>query len=197
MKLQVTSCAATAALYARVSTTEQSPDNQLAALRTYARARNWTEVLEFIDFGVSGSSERRPALDQMLRLVRARRVDVVIVTKLDRLARSTHHLVTLGREFDALGVHLVVLDQAMDTTTPSGRLLFHVLAAIAEFERDLIRERVTVAVRRARDLGRRLGRPPIHELDIGRARELRERGLSFQAIARTFGVHPMQVWRAL
>jgi DNA invertase Pin-like site-specific DNA recombinase len=196
-RLYAASCTATAALYARVSTTEQTPENQLSALRAYARARNWSEVREFVEFGVSGIRERRPALDEMLTLARARRIDVVVVTKLDRLARSTHHLVTLGREFEVIGVDLVVLDQAMDTTTPSGRLLFHVLAAIAEFERDLIRERVVAGVHRARELGRRLGRPRIHELDVSRARDLRGRGLSLRAVARILGVHPTTVARAL
>jgi putative DNA-invertase from lambdoid prophage Rac len=130
-----------AALYGRVSTGDQSTESQLHALRRYAEARGWASQV-FIDHGVSGAKERRPALDRLVKSARARQIDIVAVTKLDRLARSTHHLVSLGREFAALGVDLVVLDQQIDTTTPSGRLLFHVLAAIAEFERDLIRERV-------------------------------------------------------
>ena len=129
-----------AALYGRVSTGGQSTESQLHALRRYAEARGW-HIQEFVDLGVSGAKERRPALDRLVKAARARQIDVVAVTKLDRLARSTHHLVSLGRELAALGVDLVVLDQQIDTTTPSGRLLFHVLAAIAEFERDLIRER--------------------------------------------------------
>jgi DNA invertase Pin-like site-specific DNA recombinase len=195
--IRAVSCAATAALYARVSTTDQTPETQLSALRAYAHARNWPEILEFVDIGVSGIREHRPAFDEMLKLVRARRVDVVVVTKLDRLARSTHHLVTVGREFEVIGVDLVVLDQAMDTTTPSGRLLFHVLAAIAEFERDLIRERVVAGVHRARELGRRLGRPRIHEVDVSRARDLRDQGHSLRAVARALGLHPTTVRRAL
>src|SRR5207245_2583279 len=147
-----------AALYGRVSTGGQSTDSQLHALRRYAEARGWG-IQEFVDHGVSGARERRPALDQLVKAARARQLDIVAVTKLDRLARSTHHLVSLGREFTALGVDLVVLDQQIDTTTPSGRLLFHVLAAIAEFERDLIRERVKAGLERAKARGIRLGRP--------------------------------------
>src|SRR5438445_13416154 len=147
-----------AALYARVSTGEQSTETQLHALRRYAEARGWG-IHEFVDHGVSGAKERRPALDRLVKAARARQVDVVVVTKLDRLARSTHHLVSLGRELATLGVDLVVLDQQIDTTTPSGRLLFHVLAAIAEFERDLISERVKAGLERAKAKGIRLGRP--------------------------------------
>src|SRR5262245_6076065 len=130
-----------AALYARVSTSDQTPATQLEALRAFGTARGW-RTAEYVDHGVSGAKERRPGLDGLLAAVRARRVDVVACVKLDRLARSTRHLVTLAADLEALGVDLVVLDQAIDTTTPSGRLMFHVLAAIAEFERDLIRDRV-------------------------------------------------------
>jgi len=112
-----------AACYARVSTGEQVPENQLVALRAFAAARGW-RATEFVDLGVSGARECRPALDALLAGARARKIDVVACTKLDRLARSTHHLVVLAKELEALGVDLVVLDQAIDTTTPSGRLLF-------------------------------------------------------------------------
>src|SRR5881397_1423552 len=130
-------------------------------------------------------------------VAKARRLEVVACTKLDRLARSTHHLVTLAKKLEALGVDLVVLDQAIDTTTPSGRLLFHVLSAIAEFERDLIRDRVIAGIRRAKAQGRRLGRPRLHHVDTDRARALRGDGLSFRAVARALGVHPSAVSRAL
>ena len=95
--------------------------------------------MEYVDHGVSGAKDSRPALDEMLEAVRLRRVGAVVVTKLDRLARSVRHLITLAAELEALGVDLVVLDQAIDTGTPAGRLMFHVLGSIAEFERDLIR----------------------------------------------------------
>jgi DNA invertase Pin-like site-specific DNA recombinase len=123
-----------AAIYARVSTHDQVCSNQLLALHSFAEARGWT-VTEFVDHRQSGVKEKRPALDAMLAAVRPRKVDVVACVKLDRLARSGHHLVAMVREFEALGVDLVVLDQAIDTTTPSGRLLFHVLASVAEFRR--------------------------------------------------------------
>src|SRR5207244_1740666 len=185
-----------AALYARVSTSEQNTENQLTSLRLFAEARGWTPA-EFVDHGVSGAKERRPALDALLAAVRVRKVDVVVCTKLDRLARSVHHLVALGKELETLGVDLVVLDQTIDTTTASGRLLFHVLAAIAEFERDLIRDRVVAGIRRARAQGRRLGRPRQQQVDRARALNLREPGLSLRAVARQLGVHPTTVSRAL
>ena len=146
---------------------------------------------------MSGAQERRQGLDALLAAVRTRKVDVVVIVKLDRLARSTRHLVTLVAELEALKVDLVVLDQAIDTTTPAGRLLFHMLAAIAEFERDLIRERVIAGVRRARALGKHLGRPQVHQVDVVRALALRAEGWSLRAVARELGVHPMAVRRAL
>jgi DNA invertase Pin-like site-specific DNA recombinase len=142
-----------AALYARVSTADQNTENQLTSLRLFTEARGWAPA-EFVDHGVSGAKERRQALDALLAAARARKIDVVVCTKLDRLARSVHHLVALGKELEALRVDLVVLDQ-IDTTTPPGRLLFHVLASIAEFERDLIRDRVMAGIKRAKAQGRR------------------------------------------
>jgi DNA invertase Pin-like site-specific DNA recombinase len=185
-----------AALYARVSTSDQATENQLEVLRSFANARGWLTT-EYVDHGVSGAKERRPALDALLAAVRSRKVDIVACVKLDRLARSTHHLVTLAKELEALGVDLVVLDQAIDTTTPSGRLLFHVLAAISEFERDLIRDRVIAGIRRARARGTRLGRPRRYYVDLARARELLAKGQSLRAVARSLGVHPSAVSRAM
>lgn len=184
-----------AALYARVSTGDQDCENQLLALRAFAAARSWAPT-EFVDSGVSGAKEKRPALDAMLAVVRSRKVDVVACVKLDRLARSVHHLVAMVREFEALGVDLVVLDQAIDTTTPSGRLLFHVLASISEFERDLIRDRVLAGLRRAKAQGVRVGRPRT-PVDTARALTLRGEGRSLRAIASCLGVSAMAVSRAL
>jgi DNA invertase Pin-like site-specific DNA recombinase len=185
-----------AGLYARVSTSDQTPENQLAALRAFAIARRW-DVREYVDHGVSGAKERRPALDTMLSAARARKIDILVCTKLDRLARSTHHLVTLAKELQALGVDLVVLDQAIDTTTPSGRLLFHMLAAISEFERDLIRDRVLAGMRRARAQGRQFGRPRQHHVDVNLAQALLADGQSLRSVARALRVHPTAVSRAL
>jgi DNA invertase Pin-like site-specific DNA recombinase len=184
-----------AGLYCRVSTTSQTAHNQLLALRSFATARGWT-VTEFVDHGQSGAKERRPALDALLEAVRTRHVDVVACVKLDRLARSVHHLVAMVREFEALGVDLIVLDQTIDTTTPSGRLLFHVLAAISEFEKDLIRDRVLAGLKRAKAQGVRLGRPRT-PVDLGRVVQMRAAGASIRGVARALGIAPMSVSRAL
>jgi len=174
---------------------EQTADNQLLALRAFAVARGWI-VTEFTDQGQSGAKEKRPQLDAMLAAVRARKVDVVACVKLDRLARSVHHLVAMVREFEALGVDLIVLDQSIDTTTPSGRLLFHVLAAISEFERDLIRDRVMAGLARAKAQGKRLGRPRT-PVDLGRVVQMRAAGVSVRGVARALKISPMSVTRAL
>ena len=184
-----------AALYSRVSTASQSTDNQSMVLRAFAAARGWTAT-EFVDQGQSGAKERRPQLDALLAAARARKVDVVACVKLDRLARSVHHLVAMVREFEALGVDLVVLDQAIDTTTPSGRLLFHVLAAISEFERSLVVDRVKAGLDRARSRGVKLGRPRV-QVDAARVMALQAEGRSIRAIARELGVSATVVAKTL
>ncbi len=126
---------------------------QLADLRAYAERRG-AQPLVYVDRGISGARDRRPALDELMGAVRRREADAVVVTKLDRVARSVRHLTALAAELEALGVDLLVLDQSIDTGTPSGRLLFHVLGAIAEFERDLIRERTRAGLAAARRRGR-------------------------------------------
>jgi DNA invertase Pin-like site-specific DNA recombinase len=175
------------ALYARVSTTDQHTEPQLHALRVYAAARGLEITAEYIDHGISGAKDRRPALDRLMADARRRRFDVLACTKLDRLARSVHHLTSLGRELEALGIDLVVLDQAIDTSTPSGRLLFHVLGSIAEFERDLIRERTAAGMRAARRRGARIGRPEVAIDQLKLAQAMRE-GASVSELARRLGV---------
>jgi len=186
-----------AALHARVSTIDQHAEVQLEALRDYA-ARRGLEAVEFVDQGVSGAKAKRPALDEMLAAVHRREVDLVVCVKLDRLARSVRHLTEMAAEFDALGIDLVVLDQAIDTSTPTGRLLFHVLAAIGEFELDLIRERTKAGLAAARRRGKRLGRPP--RLDARarrRVKRLRVAGNSIRQIASAVGCSPATIVRAL
>jgi putative DNA-invertase from lambdoid prophage Rac len=146
-----------AALYARVSTTEQTADNQLLELRHYVEARGWTAV-EFVDQGVSGAKDKRPALDALLKDAKRRLFDVVVCWRLDRLGRNLKHLVTLLEELQAVGVAFVSLGEGIDCTTPAGKLQLHILAALAEFERERIRERVLAGLARARAQGKRLGR---------------------------------------
>jgi DNA invertase Pin-like site-specific DNA recombinase len=175
------------AIYARVSTSEQTVEPQLFALRQYTEARGLEIAAEYVDHGVSGAKDRRPALDRLLADARRRRFDVLACTKLDRLARSVHHLTSLGRELEALGIDLVVLDQAIDTSTPSGRLLFHVLGSIAEFERDLIRERTAAGMRAAKRRGARIGRPEAAVDRDALAQGISE-GASVSELARRLGV---------
>ena len=155
-----------AAVYARVSTLDQEPENQLQELRRYVQARGWTAV-EYVDKGVSGSKDRRPALDDLIKDAKRRRFDVLVCWRLDRLGRSLKHLVTLLDELQALGVAFVSLQEGIDATTPAGKLQMHILAAIAEFERERIRERVLAGLQRARREGKRLGRPPCREVAGG------------------------------
>ena len=184
------------ALYARVSTRDQDVVPQLDALRAYADARSLTVFDEYIDEGVSGACSKRRALDRLLADARRRRFDRVVVVKLDRLARSVRHLTQLGADFEALGVDLVVLDQAIDTGTPTGRLLFNVLGAIAEFERDLIAERVAAGMAAAKRRGKRLGRArAIVGPDTFRLEAMLRDGRSMRSIAREFGVSVSTVSR--
>lgn len=148
-----------AALYVRVSTVDQFTENQRDELERYAAARGWSATV-FEDRGVSGAKERRAGLDSLLRAARQRKVDVVVVWRLDRLGRSLRHLIWLLDELGTLGVAFVSLGEGIDTSTPAGRLQLHVLGAIAEFERERIRERVRAGLVRARKQGKRLGRPP-------------------------------------
>ncbi len=147
------------AIYARVSTVDQEPENQLAELRRYIDARQWAVYQEFIDRGVSGSKDRRPELDRMLTDAKRRRFDVLLCWRLDRLGRSLKHLVTLLDDLQSLGVSFVSLGEGIDATTPAGKLQMHILGAIAEFERGRIVERVKAGLARAKADGKKLGRP--------------------------------------
>ena len=186
------------ALYARVSTSDQTTAPQLDALHGYAEARRLEIVEEYIDHGISGSKDRRPALDEMLAKAKRRAFDAIAVVKLDRLARSTRHLTQLAGELEALGVDLIVVDQGIDTSTPAGRLLFNVLAAIGEFELDLIRERVEAGVKSAKRRGVRFGRPRLlDDQQRARIRRLRASGSSLRSIARLMGVSKSLVAKEL
>jgi DNA invertase Pin-like site-specific DNA recombinase len=154
------------AIYARVSTVDQEPENQLTELRRYVEARGWTPA-EYIDRGVSGAKDRRPALDRLIGDAKRRRFDVLVCWRLDRLGRNLKHLITLLEELQALGVAFVSLAEGIDATTPAGKLQMHILGAIAEFERGRIQERVRAGLARARAQGRRLGRPRKAPATIG------------------------------
>jgi DNA invertase Pin-like site-specific DNA recombinase len=127
---------------------------------------------------------------------RKKRFDVVLVWKFDRFARSLKHLIDSLEDFGALGIDFVSYTEGVDTTTPSGRLLFHMVGAVAQFERDLIAERVRAGIAHAKAIGKRIGRPPA-EIDVGQVRSLRARALSLRKIARILNVPVSRVRRAL
>ncbi|MGA7753415.1 MAG: recombinase family protein [Candidatus Sulfotelmatobacter sp.] len=173
------------ALYARVSTTlGQDPDMQLRELRIFAQARGWEIAGVYVDRGISGSKDRRPQLDLLMSAAHTRQFDVLLVWKLDRFARSLKHLVTAIAEFEALSIQFVSLRDNLDLTTPSGRLMFHVIGAMAEFERSLIQERVRAGLRNAVAKGKRLGRPRI-AVPTAKVQRLRREGLSWSKVAKT------------
>ena len=182
------------ALYSRVSTTDQTCDNQLNDLREYCRARGWTDVREFIDTGISGTKERRPALDKLMAEVKARRVDVVVVAAFDRFGRSVHHLVEALDLFHHLGVEFISLREQVDTGSALGQAIFTIIAAIAQLERSLIVERVKAGLRRARAEGKRLGRPRLR-VDVRHLERIVEQGLPVRAAAKELGISPSSFLR--
>ena len=182
-----------AAIYARVSTLEQTSENQLVEVRRYVELRGWS-IHEYVDEGVSGAKDRRPALDQLVRDAKRRRFDVVVCWRLDRLGRNLKHLITLLEDFQALGIAFVSLAEGIDATTPAGRLQMHILGAIAEFERARIAERVKLGLARVRAQGTRLGRPV---LDVSSDRLATVVGLSVRQAAKQLGVSPSTLHRRL
>ena len=185
------------AIYARVSTlTGQSVEMQIRDLRELAKHRDFEVVKEYCDEGVSGSRESRPALDALLLDARRRKFDAVLVWKLDRLGRSLVHLVRLLTDLRALGVELISFSEGLDFTTTTGKLLYQVISAFAEFERDCIRERVRAGLRNARAKGQRLGRPKVL-VDVSRIAALRGQGRSWREITAETGTSKGTAQRAL
>jgi DNA invertase Pin-like site-specific DNA recombinase len=173
------------AIYARVSTANngQDPALQTREIREYIDRRGWEVAGEYVDVGISGTKEKRPELDRLMAHAHRRQFDAVIVWKFDRFARSVSHLLRALETFQALGIHFVSLSEALDTSTPAGKMVFTVLGAVAELERSLIVERVKAGLRNARVKGKRLGRPPV-TVDRRRIANLRARGCSWRTIAR-------------
>src|SRR5271169_864199 len=185
-----------AAIYARVSTNNgQNPEMQLSELRAYCEKRGWEAVGEFVDVGVSGAKERRPALDRLLANCRKRLVDAVVVYRYDRFARSLRQLVNALEEFRSLGVDFISIHEGVDTSTPNGRLVFGIFASIAEFERELIRDRVRSGLAAAKAKGKRVGRPRV-AVDVRRIESLRRQGRSWAEITRETGISKGTAQRA-
>ena len=185
------------ALYARVSTlNNQDPEMQLSELREYAGRRGWQIVEEFTDHGVSGCTESRPALNRLMADACRRRFDAILVWKIDRFGRSLKHLVNALAELAALGVAFISLRDNLDLSTPSGRLMFQIIGAMAEFERALIQERVRAGLRNARNKGKKLGRPRV-TVDASKIASLRSQGRSWAQIVTEMGIGKGTAQRAL
>ena len=184
-------------LYARVSTNNgQDPEVQLRELREFCQRRGFEIAEEFVDKGISGSRERRPALDKLIVACRKRLVDAVVVYRYDRFARSLRQLVNALEEFRALGIEFISLHEGVDTSTPNGKLVFGIFASIAEFERELIRDRVRSGLAAARAKGKPIGRPrvPVNALRIA---SLRGQGRSWAEITRETGISKGTAQRAV
>ena len=197
-----------AAIYARVSTDDQKCELQLEELRRYCLARDWTAI-EYVDEGFSGTKASRPALDRLMKDALARKVDCVLVYKVDRFGRSVKNLSDLLSSLDSAGIRFVAISQGIDTdkANPTSRLLLHMLAAIAEFEAALIRERVLLGVRKYATTPERdrrsksgknlaLGRPK-RILDRSQVLTLRSEGASWRTIAQELGVSTMTAQRSI
>src|SRR4051812_37558461 len=175
-----------AAIYVRISTTEQNPDLQHHELPEYCQRRGW-QVSEVYEDHVSGGKDRRTGLDRLIADAKRRKFDVVVVWRFDRFARSTSHLLRALEEFSALGIDFVSVTEAIDTSTPAGKMVFTVLGAVAELERSIIRERVIAGQRAARRRGVKFGRPVV-AVDAAQVSRLRSSGMSWRAIAVQTGI---------
>ena len=187
-------------LYGRVSTTDkgQDPELQLKDLRAYANARGWKVFGEYVDKGESGAKDRRPELDRLMEDARKRRIDGILVWKLDRFGRSLKSLVTTLEELRALGIQFVSYTENLDFSTPAGRAMANLIGVFAEFERDLIRERVRAGIQNAKSKGIRVGRRPlIDEKLLRTVRDRRDKGMSLRNISKELGVSKSLVHKSL
>jgi DNA invertase Pin-like site-specific DNA recombinase len=186
------------AIYCRVSTRDQSVEMQLVQLREYAQRRGWEIAGEYIDEAVSGVKKRRPGLDRLMADCQQRLVDVVLVWKFDRFARSVTHLTQALETFQALGIDFVSYSQNLDTSTPMGKMLFVIIGAVGELERDLIRERTEAGRQVARGRGVKFGRRSVVTPEVrDRIFALRKGGQTFAYISNLLGVGEATVARTL
>lgn len=178
-----------AAIYARISTADkgQDVDLQLNDLRSYAKARGWTVCNEYVDLGQSGVKDRRPALDSLMEDCLKRKIDTIIVWRLDRFGRSLKHLINTLDELRDHNISFVSYHENLDFTSSTGLLLFHLLGAFAEFERNILRDRVKAGLANARVKGRKLGRPG-KEVDPLTIEKLKKAGRTIREISKELGV---------
>ena len=175
------------AIYARVSTRDQSCALQVRDLKTYCAARKFSIFREYIDVGESGAKNSRPELNNLMADARKRKFDSVVVWRFDRFARSTKHLLLALEEFRSLGIQFISYQENIDTTSPLGQALFTIVSAVAQLERDLIRERVNAGIRHARACGKQLGRPR-RIVDGEELVRLQAEGASLRQIAKKLGI---------
>ena len=181
-------------VYARVSTKDQDVELQLVELRKYVADRGWAIYKEYIDIGQSGAKDSRPQLNLLMADSKRKRFDVVLVWKFDRYARSLKHLVDSLHEFQALNIDFISLTEGIDTTTPVGMAMFAVIGAMAQLERDLIRERVQAGMKRAKEKGKAIGRPKAY-LDVEEVKRLSEEGHNVTEISRILNVSRANIYR--
>ena len=174
-------------IYARVSTKDQSCELQVRDLRSYCTARGFDLVREYVDVGQSGTKDSRPELNKLMDDARKRQFDAIVVWRFDRFARSTKHLLSALEEFRSLGIQFISYQENIDTSSALGQALFTIVSAVAQLERDLIRERVSAGIRNARANGKKLGRPK-SSVDRERILELKAEGHSLRQIAAKLGV---------
>lgn len=184
------------ALYLRVSTNQQTTENQRLELESYCKRQEWEVAKIYDDSGISGKNDDRPALQEMLADSVKSRFSVVVCWKIDRIARSTINLLQILQQLRAAGVDFCATTQAIDTTNSAGRMLMTFLGAIAEFERETIVERVRAGLQRAKTNGVRLGRPRVG-FDVKKALELRQGGLGYKQIAKEMGIPRTTIFRTL
>ena len=186
------------AIYTRVSTQDQSVDMQTQELKRYCGQRGFGIYKQYSDSGISGTKDRRPGLDELMADARKRMVDVVLVWRFDRFARSTKHLVTALEEFRHLGIDFISYQENIDTSSPLGKAMFTIVSAIAELERNILLDRVRAGLRRAKENGRILGRPKRLDLDIRELQKMRDKEkLSFRQIAKRVKACPATVYKSL
>ena len=183
------------ALYARVSTSQQDPEVQLRELRTLVASRGWTISREYVDSGISGASTSRPELSRLLADAHKGCFAGILVWRLDRLGRSLRHLVTVVEDLLARGIDVIsATEPHMDSTTPTGRLLRNIFASVAEYEREMIRERVVAGLRKAKASGKHVGRPRV-VLNRLRIEQLRGEGLSWREVAQHMNLPKSTLYR--
>jgi DNA invertase Pin-like site-specific DNA recombinase len=187
-----------AGIYTRVSTESQSIGMQLSDLRGFAKQKDFKIYKEYCDIGISGSKDSRPQLDSLMDDAKKKKIDIVLVWKFDRFARSTRHLINALHEFNHLGIHFISFMENIDTSSPAGKVMFAIISAMAEFERDLVRERVKAGIGRARQKGIKLGRPSLMNDELrGMVTDLRDKGFSIRRIAKKGKVSPALVHKIL